>query len=126
MIGISYLVDIFIILVTRNLILYDYLNFVLLVHFRTGVRARLLLCYQITNYTEQKFLVLPRKNWDHNITINIPFRHQCSYVLLFGITRLRLPREQIENYLYIKQLYFNVTKTGPIKKREQRKNIHQL
>ena len=35
------------------------------------------------------------------ITINIPLGCQCSNVLLFGITRLRLSRARVENRLYI-------------------------
>ena len=37
----------------------------------------------------------------HNIAINVTFSCQCSNVLLFGITRLRLPWEQIKNCLYM-------------------------
>ena len=37
----------------------------------------------------------------HNIAMNITFRRQCTNILLFGITRLRLSREQIKNRLYM-------------------------
>ena len=33
--------------------------------------------------------------------INNTYSRQCSFVLLFGITRLRLSREQIKNRLYV-------------------------
>ena len=35
-------------------------------------------------------------------SINVTYTRQCSNALSFGITRLRLLREQIENRLYIK------------------------
>ena len=35
----------------------------------------------------------------HNIAINITFSRQCSDVLLFEITRLRLSRERIKKHL---------------------------
>ena len=41
---------------------------------------------------------------NHNIAINSTSSHQCSIVLLFSITRLRLSREGIKNHLYITQL----------------------
>ena len=35
------------------------------------------------------------------LQINITYTHQCSNVLSYGITRLRLLRERIKNHLYI-------------------------
>ena len=47
-----------------------------------------------------------------NIAINITFSRQCSNVLLFGITRLRLSRERIKNCLYIHRIYRLKTKVN--------------
>ena len=68
-----------------------------------------ILCY---TFMGAPFMVLKWKvshlkclnHLNHNIAINSTSSHQCSIVLLFSITRLRLSREGIKNHLYITQL----------------------
>ena len=45
-----------------------------------------------------------------NTTINVAFSCQCSNVLLFGITRLRLSWERIKNCLFIHALSWTIHK----------------
>ena len=40
-------------------------------------------------------------SWECTYETNITYTRHCSKVLLFGITRLKLSRERIQNHLYV-------------------------